>query len=506
MYIFDISWQPFNNLTESELKNCFDPLNCDTNRNNFDFDHLNHLVFDQFSSTYNDYNCDLDPDLNFFVKNLDMSTKCEYCFLDSLNVPQVENNNLFSILNLNINSLSKNLDSFVSYFKNMLNFQLDVVSFCETKLSDEIDELFTIEGFNKFTLNNQRSSGGLAIFIKKSFSDVFIRNELTKRLQCIESFFVEIEQSKKNIIIGVIYRRPGTSANDFNVEMESILNIIKNENKRIYITGDFNFNLLNADNDNDIKHFIDSFHSNNLFNVITKPTRVTSTSATILDHIWTNDIDNCVKNSIVYTSISDHFPIFSSFSFEPDQKALPSESIIYFRNFNESSINNFKFDLSNVDWHLTYTANDPNISYDNFILIFQSLFDKHFPLTKKLIKHKPNDLPYITPEIKQMIKEKNRLQRLAAKWPLTYRNQYKYLRNQVTKQISIAKFEYYKDKLSRCAGYSKGTWRVINEVMKRNTVNNVSVKSVIDKNDIYLTDSLDKQILLIIIFQKLLQS
>ena len=93
--------------------------------------------------------------------------------------------------------------------------------------------------------------------------------------------------------------------------------------------------------------------------------------------------------------------------------------------FNESSINDFKFDLSNVDLHLKYAANDPNISYNNFIFIFQSLFDKHFPLTKKFIKHKLNDLSYITPDIKVMIKEKNRLQGLDAKWSLTYRNQYR---------------------------------------------------------------------------------
>ena len=231
---------------------------------------------------------------------------------------------------------------------------------------------YIILNVNKFTLNNHRSSGGLAIFVKKSYSDVFIRSELTKKLNCIESFFVEIKHPKKNMIVGVIYRRPGTSLIDFNNEMDSILNALKNENKRIYITGDFNLNLLNASNDNNIKQFIDTFHSTNLFNTITKPTRVTTTSATLLDHIWTNDIDNCINNSIIYTSISDHFPVFSSFSFDPNRAILPSESIIYHRNFSETNINNFKCALSNVNWQLTYAANNPNISYDNFFLIFES--------------------------------------------------------------------------------------------------------------------------------------
>ena len=54
-------------------------------------------------------------------------------------------------------------------------------------------------------------------------------------------------------------------------------------------------------------------HSHNLFNLIIKPTRVTSTSATIIDHIWSNNAENCKYNGIVFEAISDHFPTFAVF-------------------------------------------------------------------------------------------------------------------------------------------------------------------------------------------------
>ena len=238
-----------------------------------------------------------------------------------------------------------------------------------------------------------------------------------------------------------------------------------NENKRVYIMGDFNLNLLNCSNDNDVKQLINTFHSRNLFSVITKPTRVTSTSATLLDHCWTNDILNCFENNIIFNTLSDHFPIYASFNNKTDRDEVNCESVIYFRNFNNENIQNFKLDLMNVNWQLVFVADNPNVGYDNFITIFLSLFNKNFPLIEKKIRGKSKDLPYMTSEIKHLIQDKNKLQKLAARWPLSYGDQYKRVRNEVTKIIRIAKFQYYKNKLSRCAGDTGGTWKVINEIM-----------------------------------------
>ena len=46
------------------------------------------------------------------------------------------------------------------------------------------------------------------------------------------------------------------------------------------------------------------------FPLITKPTRITDNSATIIDHIITNDYEHCIIPGIVKTiEISDHYPI-----------------------------------------------------------------------------------------------------------------------------------------------------------------------------------------------------
>ena len=51
-------------------------------------------------------------------------------------------------------------------------------------------------------------------------------------------------------------------------------------------------------------------YSSNLLPVITKPTRITSHTATLIDHIYTNASTDQIIPGIVTTDISDHLPTF----------------------------------------------------------------------------------------------------------------------------------------------------------------------------------------------------
>ena len=134
------------------------------------------------------------------------------------------------------------------------------------------------------------------------------RNDLERKLSYIESLFIEIECNVNNnhnnnsskILIGSLYRRPSSNINDFLSELENIFNLIANENKKIYLLGDFNINLFNFDNDLHVRRFVNLMHSNNMFNVINKSTRVTNTLATLIDHVWTNNFSNLYNNGILF--------------------------------------------------------------------------------------------------------------------------------------------------------------------------------------------------------------
>ena len=130
-----------------------------------------------------------------------------------------------------------------------------------------------------------------------------------------ESVFLEIPNNvfntRKNIIIGVIYLPPGTDMDMFNSEFSNLLNAIKTENKLCYLLGDYNINLLNYDSHELTAGFINSLYSYGFVPLINRPTRITSHSATIIDNIFTNNHEALIKScqGILVTDLSDHFPV-----------------------------------------------------------------------------------------------------------------------------------------------------------------------------------------------------
>lgn len=74
--------------------------------------------------------------------------------------------------------------------------------------------------------------------------------------------------------------------------------------KRIFICGDFNIDLLNPNNHNMTNDFINTVHNMNLYAAINRPTRITSHYSTLIDNI-TNDISTKTVSGILLSDISD---------------------------------------------------------------------------------------------------------------------------------------------------------------------------------------------------------
>ena len=74
--------------------------------------------------------------------------------------------------------------------------------------------------------------------------------------------------------------------------------------------GDFNIDLLKFGTHTKTNDFIDSIVSEGLLPHITRPTRIGNNSATLIDHIYSNDCTRRTGSGIILTDISDHFGIF----------------------------------------------------------------------------------------------------------------------------------------------------------------------------------------------------
>ena len=71
--------------------------------------------------------------------------------------------------------------------------------------------------------------------------------------------------------------------------------------------GDYNIDLLKDDSDRQTHDYLDLIYSHRMIPSILKPTRITETTATIIDNILTNT-EQDILTAILVTDITDHFP------------------------------------------------------------------------------------------------------------------------------------------------------------------------------------------------------
>ena len=111
----------------------------------------------------NDFNhlTDINPDRN----NDNLQPNCFN--VDPSNLLQIRlADNIFSLMSLNICSLKSNFCNLQLEITD--NFCPSIIGICETKMTNEIETLYNIAGYNMFTNNNQSNKGGVALYIKNS--------------------------------------------------------------------------------------------------------------------------------------------------------------------------------------------------------------------------------------------------------------------------------------------------------------------------------------------------
>ena len=125
--------------------------------------------------------------------------------------------------------------------------------------------------------------------------------------ECAEPLFVEINRPKeKNIIVGVVYRPPNQKLQDFMNSLDLLLASISKENKICYVVGDWNLHLINHHCHESTGEFLEIMYSRMFFPLITCPTRIT-----LIDNIFTNNLNNFSVSGLMFCDISDHLPIFT---------------------------------------------------------------------------------------------------------------------------------------------------------------------------------------------------
>ena len=160
------------------------------------------------------------------------------------------------------------------------------------------------------------------------------------------------------------------------------------------ILGDLNCDVMKADKDSNTptKKIKSLYELYQLSQLIDKPTRVTMTTSSLIDHIVTNTPETISDSGVIHTGISDHSLVFAIRKIYVVKKDEHSIEIRKMKNFNE---NKFISELMQQHWEYIYCcAEDPNDMWEILKSIFLEMLDKHAPLQHKKLRSKK--VPWIT--------------------------------------------------------------------------------------------------------------
>ena len=162
-----------------------------------------------------------------------------------------------------------------------------------------------------------------------------------------------VRKTSKNVIISCIYkpRPPGGDTHKFLGEMKD--HIIKNkfQEKPLFRLGDLNMNSLDCSRNTHVRGIFTFVFQNDIFPVISRPTRVTKSRETVIDHILTKTIvDSHIQNVTIKTYASDHFAVFCLINTNLEQTNI--KKTIIKRDINKESMKYFKTIFNSTDWEL----------------------------------------------------------------------------------------------------------------------------------------------------------
>ena len=469
---------PFNHYEdETEYR---DALSCN---DHFDrvLESFSDKVFNPLSSDSKDIDLpldDLDPDTNFYNDVLYQSTSlCKYYLEESFKKElfNVDDAKSLSACHVNIRSLQSNFDALKNYFAN-LQFEFTMFGVTETWLNETNSDQFSMPGYH-FIENHRsgRCGGGVGIFLK-NYCNFCVRDDLVVFNDYFESVFLEIPNSVfntgKNIIIGVIYRPPGTDMDMFNSEFSNLLDVIKTENKLCYLLGDYNINLLNYDSHELTAGFVNSLYSYGFVPLINRPTRITPHSATIIDNIFTNNHEALVKSyqGILVTDLSDHFPVFHI-----NQTLISVEQDVFIvkRSFTAKNKHAFLEDLGAVDWQPIFNSSGTQAAFSQFHQKLMGLYDKNFPKRKIKLRYN-NRKPWLSEGLRYSIKQKNKLYYKSIKCKTAYNEiMYTTYRNKLKHILLKAEKDHYASLLESYKSNMKKTWGILKEIINKNKVRKI---------------------------------
>ena len=407
---------------------------------------------------------DLGISPTFGVIDGDMDDDCDYVY----QVKNIDNEDL-TIIQINIRGMLSKRSLLLNLIETSVeNSTPDIVVISETWLTPN-SPMISVPGY-KFVhkCREHKKGGGVGILVSDKLRSCELPN-ITSELVDNEVVTVEVSlRSGKRCIISSMYRAPNTIPQMFQSCYNSLICAMKKLKPYALIVGlDHNMDLLKASQHNSTNDFMQNNLDMGLFPTITKPTRITKNSATLIDNIIVSE-NLCGRYSanILINDMSDHMPTICVL--KSMKVAKKDKQTITSRDTRPKNIAALRSHLCNYNWTELLNNDSLDANVDTMGQILQLELERCTPVKTRAISHKIlRREPWVTPNLKRCIEKNKRLYCSALKKASnsiedkTYQEYNKNLK----KVLRSAKRLYHCDKCEEYKNNTKKLWKIVNEIV-----------------------------------------
>ena len=235
--------------------------------------------------------------------------------------------------------------------------------------------------------------------------------------------------------------------------------------KELILGMDHNMDLLKSELHIQTRKFLETLHDENLLPAITRPSRITQTSATLIDNVFLSEIlYRQFDSALLIRDISDHLPLLVLIK----QTKLKDKTPIEFksRKLNNAKITRIKNILFNIDWSACLNSTNCNTNFNTFCDYLNSAMETVAPLVVVKITGKRRFVkPWMTTGLETTVMKNKKLYHQTLKATSTPNDLdcYKNHRNMLNRLKHKAMKDYYEDRAKQYKDNTKQLWRLLNQ-------------------------------------------
>jgi len=289
-------------------------------------------------------------------------------------------------------SLSTGFDEMSSLVR---DFDFDVFAVSETWLQPGTpSDNFHMPGYtmlrNDRTTNNP--GGGVALYVKEGIAHE--QYQLVGEIDPgIETLTIVVKIRGRRLGLCVAYRPPSVRYTSLSAVLQALFVNLAVEVDSVLCLGDLNVDLATKDCF-EAKYLSRLLKESNTVQLINEPTRVTATSATLLDHIIVDRSTEDKRIGVIDSSsitdhrgmkITDHKLIYCTLALKKDKKKA---NIITYRDYSNFNVHEAIHKVEEINWNQARVYQNVNEIEEFITSQIKTVYDDQAPIVSKSVTRK----------------------------------------------------------------------------------------------------------------------